>query len=146
VVLQGAARNLLPYATLHRNIWLAQRRAHPRHHAGPPRPHPGPGRAPRTRARAAGRPDAGRPAAGRALRRAGPGPPSGPAGRPSRSGAWSCRRRRCQVTASISPGRAATDTSRNTGTPVSYANEADSTTSVRPGGAGTGPLTASPGA
>jgi ABC-type lipoprotein export system ATPase subunit len=27
VVLQGAARNLLPYATLHRNIWLAQRRA-----------------------------------------------------------------------------------------------------------------------
>src|SRR3954463_2552204 len=26
VVLQGAARNLLPYATLHRNIWLAQRR------------------------------------------------------------------------------------------------------------------------
>jgi ABC-type lipoprotein export system ATPase subunit len=27
VVLQGAARNLLPYTTLHRNIWLAQRRA-----------------------------------------------------------------------------------------------------------------------
>lgn len=27
VVLQGADRNLLPYATLHRNIWLAQRRA-----------------------------------------------------------------------------------------------------------------------
>src|SRR5918996_566195 len=27
VVLQGAARNLLPYASLHRNIWLAQRRA-----------------------------------------------------------------------------------------------------------------------
>jgi ABC-type lipoprotein export system ATPase subunit len=27
VVLQGAARNLLPYATLHRNVWLAQRRA-----------------------------------------------------------------------------------------------------------------------
>src|SRR3569833_1791960 len=27
VVLQGAVRNLLPYATLHRNIWLAQRRA-----------------------------------------------------------------------------------------------------------------------
>jgi ABC-type lipoprotein export system ATPase subunit len=27
VVLQGAARNLLPYADLHRNIWLAQRRA-----------------------------------------------------------------------------------------------------------------------
>src|SRR5258708_2805711 len=27
VVLQGAARNLLPYATLHRNIVLAQRRA-----------------------------------------------------------------------------------------------------------------------
>ena len=27
VVLQGATRNLLPYATLHRNIWLAQRRA-----------------------------------------------------------------------------------------------------------------------
>ncbi|WP_213454225.1 ABC transporter ATP-binding protein [Rhizomonospora bruguierae] len=27
VVLQGAARNLLPYATLQRNIWLAQRRA-----------------------------------------------------------------------------------------------------------------------
>src|SRR3954465_1898256 len=27
VVLQGAARNLFPYATLHRNIWLAQRRA-----------------------------------------------------------------------------------------------------------------------
>ena len=27
VVLQGAARNLLPYATLARNIWLAQRRA-----------------------------------------------------------------------------------------------------------------------
>src|SRR3954447_24088008 len=27
VVLQGAARNLLPCATLHRNIWLAQRRA-----------------------------------------------------------------------------------------------------------------------
>ena len=27
VVLQGASRNLLPYATLHRNIWLAQRRA-----------------------------------------------------------------------------------------------------------------------
>src|SRR5690606_20437525 len=27
VVLQGAERNLLPYATLYRNIWLAQRRA-----------------------------------------------------------------------------------------------------------------------
>jgi ABC-type lipoprotein export system ATPase subunit len=27
VVLQGAARNLLPYTTLHRNIWLAARRA-----------------------------------------------------------------------------------------------------------------------
>src|SRR5262252_4234802 len=27
VVLQGAARNLLGYANLHRNIWLAQRRA-----------------------------------------------------------------------------------------------------------------------
>ena len=27
VVLQGADRNLLPYATLYRNIWLAQRRA-----------------------------------------------------------------------------------------------------------------------
>src|SRR6201995_3069870 len=27
VVLQGAARNLLGYASLHRNIWLAQRRA-----------------------------------------------------------------------------------------------------------------------
>jgi len=27
VVLQGADRNLLPYASLHRNIWLAQRRA-----------------------------------------------------------------------------------------------------------------------
>ncbi|HEY8456659.1 MAG TPA: ATP-binding cassette domain-containing protein [Actinopolymorphaceae bacterium] len=27
VVLQGAARNLLPYASLHRNVWLAQRRA-----------------------------------------------------------------------------------------------------------------------
>ncbi|MET0419383.1 MAG: ATP-binding cassette domain-containing protein, partial [Actinoplanes sp.] len=27
VVLQGAGRNLLPYASLHRNIWLAQRRA-----------------------------------------------------------------------------------------------------------------------
>jgi ABC-type lipoprotein export system ATPase subunit len=27
VVLQGAARNLLSYTTLHRNIWLAQRRA-----------------------------------------------------------------------------------------------------------------------
>jgi ABC-type lipoprotein export system ATPase subunit len=27
VVLQGAARNLLPYATLQRNVWLAQRRA-----------------------------------------------------------------------------------------------------------------------
>lgn len=27
VVLQGAERNLLPYASLHRNIWLAQRRA-----------------------------------------------------------------------------------------------------------------------
>src|SRR5688500_7315898 len=27
VVLQGAARNLLPYTTLHRNITLAQRRA-----------------------------------------------------------------------------------------------------------------------
>jgi ABC-type lipoprotein export system ATPase subunit len=27
VVLQGAVRNLLPYANLHRNIWLAQRRA-----------------------------------------------------------------------------------------------------------------------
>ncbi|HZC26700.1 MAG TPA: ATP-binding cassette domain-containing protein [Actinopolymorphaceae bacterium] len=27
VVLQGASRNLLPYATLHRNVWLAQRRA-----------------------------------------------------------------------------------------------------------------------
>src|SRR3954451_7954431 len=27
VVLQGAARNLLPYVSLHRNIWLAQRRA-----------------------------------------------------------------------------------------------------------------------
>jgi putative ABC transport system ATP-binding protein len=27
VVLQGAARNLLPYATLYRNLWLAQRRA-----------------------------------------------------------------------------------------------------------------------
>ncbi len=27
VVLQGAARNLLEYTTLHRNIWLAQRRA-----------------------------------------------------------------------------------------------------------------------
>lgn len=27
VVLQGAARNLLPYATLWRNVWLAQRRA-----------------------------------------------------------------------------------------------------------------------
>ncbi len=27
VVLQGASRNLLPYASLHRNIWLAQRRA-----------------------------------------------------------------------------------------------------------------------
>jgi putative ABC transport system ATP-binding protein len=27
VVLQGATRNLLPYTTLHRNIWLAQRRA-----------------------------------------------------------------------------------------------------------------------
>jgi putative ABC transport system ATP-binding protein len=27
VVLQGATRNLLPYASLHRNIWLAQRRA-----------------------------------------------------------------------------------------------------------------------
>src|SRR3954451_8742885 len=27
VVLQGAERNLLPYATLQRNIWLAQRRA-----------------------------------------------------------------------------------------------------------------------
>jgi ABC-type lipoprotein export system ATPase subunit len=27
VVLQGAARNLLPYSTLHRNIWMAQRRA-----------------------------------------------------------------------------------------------------------------------
>jgi putative ABC transport system ATP-binding protein len=27
VVLQGAARNLLPYTTLHRNIWLAQRQA-----------------------------------------------------------------------------------------------------------------------
>ncbi len=27
VVLQGAGRNLLPYTTLHRNIWLAQRRA-----------------------------------------------------------------------------------------------------------------------
>ncbi|GAA1749759.1 ABC transporter ATP-binding protein [Luedemannella helvata] len=27
VVLQGAARNLLPYASLHRNIWLAQTRA-----------------------------------------------------------------------------------------------------------------------
>lgn len=27
IVLQGAARNLLPYASLHRNIWLAQRRA-----------------------------------------------------------------------------------------------------------------------
>lgn len=27
VVLQGADRNLLPYASLHRNLWLAQRRA-----------------------------------------------------------------------------------------------------------------------
>lgn len=27
VVLQGAERNLLPYASLHRNVWLAQRRA-----------------------------------------------------------------------------------------------------------------------
>ncbi|MEQ4208495.1 ATP-binding cassette domain-containing protein [Actinopolymorpha sp. B17G11] len=27
VVLQGVGRNLLPYASLHRNIWLAQRRA-----------------------------------------------------------------------------------------------------------------------
>lgn len=27
VVLQGAGRNLLPYASLHRNVWLAQRRA-----------------------------------------------------------------------------------------------------------------------
>ena len=27
VVLQGASRNLLPYASLHRNIWLAQRRS-----------------------------------------------------------------------------------------------------------------------
>ncbi|NUR71361.1 MAG: ATP-binding cassette domain-containing protein [Hamadaea sp.] len=27
IVLQGAARNLLPYASLYRNVWLAQRRA-----------------------------------------------------------------------------------------------------------------------
>ena len=27
VVLQGAGRNLLPYASIHRNVWLAQRRA-----------------------------------------------------------------------------------------------------------------------
>lgn len=27
IVLQGSARNLLPYVSLHRNIWLAQRRA-----------------------------------------------------------------------------------------------------------------------
>src|ERR1700754_4044209 len=27
VVLQGASRNLLPYASLRRNVWLAQRRA-----------------------------------------------------------------------------------------------------------------------
>jgi ABC-type lipoprotein export system ATPase subunit len=27
VVLQGAARNLLPYTSVHRNVWLAQRRA-----------------------------------------------------------------------------------------------------------------------
>ena len=47
VVLQGAARNLLPYATPARNIWLAQRRAARTRgrQAGRPGPHPRPGRA-----------------------------------------------------------------------------------------------------
>ena len=68
VVLQGAARNLLPYASLHRNIWLAQRRA--AHTRGINLDHPDrildlvglPGPGPRQ----AGRPRPGRPAAGRA--------------------------------------------------------------------------------
>ena len=52
VVLQGAARNLLPYASLYRNIWLAQRRAaaHRGRQARRSRPDPRPGRPGRARA------------------------------------------------------------------------------------------------